>query len=197
MREWLQWQICFSWLYRASILHRSGDRFRSATRKWLLIMGWRHMILPNTKSSRCTMWRMNTVPIIDKSRSINPNVYQATICSPQQWHQDLGNLLLIYVICAAMLNNTLHLTMWQKCDQNEAIGPHTHWSERGVILVHHLTHERIGGKLIHISIITTTIQWKFASYFGNRTSPTSGTNYRKCTQSQLICLMEHVTYSVS
>jgi len=111
-------------LLMSSILSRSCDRLGSGTMEWISILRTRHPILHNTRRSFWSRWRMNTVQLIDVCQSINLKVYQATISSPPQWHQDPVNHPLICMLCPTMLKNTWHPTMWLKQHPDETIVQH-------------------------------------------------------------------------
>jgi len=87
--------------------------------------------------------------------------------------------------------------MLLKWHPDEAIAQHTRWPLPGSIYIHRLKHQRIGGKLIRISMITTPTQWRLAEHFGDRTLPTGGDNKSKHTPSTLVSPMWCATYSLS
>jgi len=87
--------------------------------------------------------------------------------------------------------------MWLKWHMDNAIAHQAYWPPPGSIWVHCLNHQRVGGKLIRISMITTAKRWRLAVYSGYRSSPTGGTKKRKHTHSTPISQMLYTTYSLS
>jgi len=142
------------------------------------------------------MWRINDAPNVDVCRLLNPKAYWATMSSPLHQHQDPVNSPLIHMICSAMMKNTQCLKMWLKRHPDKAITLHAYWQTPGCICNHLLIHQRTGGKLIQISMITTLIQGRLAGYFGYQISPTGGDNRRKRTQITPISLMWWESYSL-
>jgi len=67
----LQQQVCFIFLHKCLILSRSCDCIDSGTKEWILVAWTSYPILLNTKRPFWSMWRMNTVSIIDVCWSIN------------------------------------------------------------------------------------------------------------------------------
>jgi len=143
------------------------------------------------------MWRGNTVRNIDVCWSLQPKAYWASISSPPWCLQEPVNHRLIHIIRPAMIKNTSFLTMWLKWHPDEAIAQYADWPSPGSIWIHRLNHQRTGGKLIQISMITTTTQWRITVHCGSRTSPTGSANSSNRTQSTLISPSWHSTLSLS
>jgi len=169
MLKWLQWWVCFSLLHISSIFSTCCDCVRGGTRECISILRMRHSLLHNPRRPFWSMWRMNTVPNIDVHRSINLKAYRATISSLPQQLQDPVNHSFIHMIRPAMMKNTWHLTMWLIWHTDEAIAQHAYWPPPCSIRIYRLKHQRTGGKLIQISMITTPTQWKFAGHSGYQT----------------------------
>jgi len=74
----LQWPVCFPFQRISLILSGSSDHLESGTRRWILILRTRHLILPNTRRPFWSLWRMNTAPNTDKCPSLNPKNFQHT-----------------------------------------------------------------------------------------------------------------------
>jgi len=72
-------QICLSFRRISLILSGSCDHLRSGTWEWIWLLKRRLLILPNTRRPSWSMWRMNTVLIIDVCRRVNRKAYQTTI----------------------------------------------------------------------------------------------------------------------
>ena len=195
--KWLQRWVYISTLHVFSILSESSDCLESGPREWILILRTRHLMPSNTKKDFWSIWRMDTEKNIDVRHSINPKAYRAAISSPLQQIQHPFNHPLIHMICPAMMKNTEHLTMWQKWHPDEVIMQHADSPPLGCIWIRHLKHQRTGGKLIQISMISTLTQWRLAVHFGYRRWPNGGTNNWKHTQSTPISSMWHARYSQS
>jgi len=158
MLKWLQQRVCFSFLHIFSILSGSCDRLASGTREWILILGMRYPILPDTNRPFYSMWTMNTVPNIDVCQTINSPAYQAAISSPPQWLQDPINHPFIHIICPGMIKNNWCLTMCLRRHPDKAIAQQADWPQPGTIPIRHPKHQRTVGHLIRKSMITTLIQ---------------------------------------
>jgi hypothetical protein len=86
--------------------------------------------------------------------------------------------------------------MWLKQHSVEAIMQYTYWLPLGSIWIHRLKHERTGGKLIQISIISAMTQWRLAVHVGCRAEPTDCGSCKKHTKLTPISPMSHESYSV-
>jgi len=98
--------VCFSFRHTSVILSGSGDHSGSGTWEWIAILKTRLLILPNTRRPFWSMWRTNTAANTDISRSLNLKTYRTPIPASPQWLPNLGNLLMIHMICPAMMKNT-------------------------------------------------------------------------------------------
>jgi len=114
-----------------------------------------------------------------------------------QWLRDLVNHLLIHMICAVMMQDTSHIKMWLKHHPDEAIAPHAYWKPHDSIWICRLSHQKMGGKLIWILLITTKTLWWLAVHFGYQIPSTGVVSKRKHTRSMLISLMWHTAYCLS
>jgi len=169
MLKWHHRQVCLWFQHISSFLSGGCDRSGSGTKEWIWFLRTRHSILPNTERHFWSMWRMNTVPNIDMCRSINLKAYWAVIFSLQQRLQDPVNHPLMHMIHSAMMNNTWRLTISLKWHPDEAITLHAYCQLPGSIQIHCVAHQRTGGKLIQISMITTPTEGRVAVHFGSWT----------------------------
>jgi len=145
---------------------RNFDPLGTGAREWISILGMRHHILPNTMRPFRSMWWMYTEPNIDVWQSVNSNTYWAGILFPPPQLQYAVNHPLIHMICPAMINSTLQLTVWLRRHPDEAIAQDAYLPLPGNIWIHRLKDQRTVGKPIQISMITTPTQWRLALHFG-------------------------------
>ena len=104
--KWLQWLVCSSFRHTFLILSGSCDRLWSGTTEWISILKTRLLLLPNSRRSFWSMWRMNTALNTDVFRLLNPKTYWTTIPASPQWLIDLVNLLMNHMICPVIMKNT-------------------------------------------------------------------------------------------
>jgi len=102
----LQRPVYFSFQCVSLILSGSWDRLGSGTRRWILMLRRRHLILPNTGRSIWSRWRTNTAANVDECLSLNPKMSSTVTFSHLQKLLDLVIRLLIHMICSAMMKNT-------------------------------------------------------------------------------------------
>jgi len=191
MLESLQQLVCFTFQHISLILSRSCDHSGSGTRRWILILRPSRLPLPNTRRRFWSIFKMNTVPIIDEWLSLNPTMSRPAISFLLQRILDFVNHRLIHMICPAMMQNTWCLKAWLKWHPDAAIVQHSHWQPQGSISNHRLNHQRTVCKLIQIIMITTPTPWRLAVHFGHQISPTGGASKRKCSESIPISPMWH------
>jgi len=98
--------VCISFQHISLILSWSCNHATSGTREWFSILRTRFLILPNTKRHFWSMERMNPMPNIDNSPSINPNTILINKIFQLRWLLDVVNLLSIHMICLVMMKNT-------------------------------------------------------------------------------------------
>jgi len=123
-----------------------------------------------------------TRPNINECPSMKTKMFCPAISSPLHWLLDLFNRLLIHMICSGMWTNTWCLNAWLNWHPNEVIVQHAYWLVQGFIWIHRLNHQRTGGKLIQIFMITTPTRWGLAVHFGFRISLTGSARKRIRTQ---------------
>jgi len=151
------------------ILSGGGHHLGCGTRELIFILRTRHSILPNTKRSFWSMCRINTVPNFDVYQSITLKMYRAVILSPPKRHEDLVNHHLIHMICPMMMKNISCRTIWLKWHLDEEIMQNAKWPPLGSIIIHRMKHQWTTGKLIQISIITTSTQCRLPVHCVYRT----------------------------
>jgi hypothetical protein len=105
MLKWLQWLAWFSCPHTFSILSGSCDGLASGTTEWIVILRTRHPKLHNSLRPFWSMWRMNTVPIIDVCRSIHSKPNRVAISPALQQLQGPINHSLIHMICPAIMRD--------------------------------------------------------------------------------------------
>jgi len=106
MQKSLQRLVCFPFQHTSLIHSGSCDQLGCGTRRWIVILRTRRLILPETRQPFWRMWRTNTVPNIDECPSIHMKIFLTAISSPLQRLLDLVNRLLIHMIWPAMMRNT-------------------------------------------------------------------------------------------
>jgi len=148
--KWLRQRVRFSFQQTSSIVSGSCDHIGSEAREWILVLRTRHSIPPDTKWPFWSIWRMNTVPNIDVRQYVILKAYRSPISSPPPRVQDPVNHPWIHKIYPVMMKNTWWLAMWLKWHPDEEIAQHADWPPPGSISIHHLKHQRTGGKWIWI-----------------------------------------------